>query len=88
VLVLLGDHQPAASVTGPDARWDVPVHVITSRGDIIAALLDEGFVSGVELRARTNAPWVDARSNRFAVARIRLGGRHTPAYGSGRDSVR
>jgi len=49
VLILIGDHQPAASVTGPGARWDVPVHIVTSRDDIAAALLAAGFVEGVAL---------------------------------------
>jgi len=49
ILVLLGDHQPAASVTGIGARWDVPVHIVTSRDDIAAALLAAGFVEGVAL---------------------------------------
>jgi hypothetical protein len=49
VLVLLGDHQPAAIVTGVGARWDVPVHVITSRGAVTRALRDAGFVAGLDL---------------------------------------
>ncbi len=49
ILLLIGDHQPAASVTGLDARWDVPVHVVTHRADIAAALLTAGFVEGVAL---------------------------------------
>jgi hypothetical protein len=49
VLILVGDHQPAASVSGPDARWDVPVHVITERGDLAAALRGAGFVDGIGL---------------------------------------
>jgi hypothetical protein len=48
-LVLLGDHQPAASVSGVGARWDVPVHVVTSHADIAAALVAAGFVEGVAL---------------------------------------
>ena len=48
-LVLIGDHQPAASVAGVGARWDVPVHIITTRADIAAALLAAGFVEGVAL---------------------------------------
>jgi hypothetical protein len=48
-LVLIGDHQPAASVAGVGARWDVPVHVVTKRVDIAAALLAAGFVEGVAL---------------------------------------
>ncbi len=49
ILVLLGDHQPAASVAGVGARWDVPVHVVTHRADIAAALIAAGFVEGVAL---------------------------------------
>jgi hypothetical protein len=49
ILVLLGDHQPASSVAGVGARWDVPVHVVTHRADIAAALIAAGFVEGVAL---------------------------------------
>jgi hypothetical protein len=49
VIVMLGDHQPAASVTGVGARWDVPVHVITSRRAVTASLRGAGFVDGVAL---------------------------------------
>jgi len=49
VLVLLGDHQPASIVTGLGARWDVPVHVITTRGAVTRALRDAGFVAGFDL---------------------------------------
>jgi hypothetical protein len=48
-LVLIGDHQPAASVAGVGARWDVPVHVITGHADIAASLVAAGFVDGVAL---------------------------------------
>jgi hypothetical protein len=47
VWIMLGDHQPAANVTGQDARWDVPVHVITSDTEIIAALMERGFAAGL-----------------------------------------
>jgi hypothetical protein len=49
VLLLVGDHQPAASVSGVGARWDVPVHVITSRNEVADALLGKGFVEGMRL---------------------------------------
>ncbi len=47
VLILLGDHQPASSVSGEGASWDVPVHVIASRPGILAALQAEGFKAGL-----------------------------------------
>jgi hypothetical protein len=49
VLVLIGDHQPAASVAGVGARWDVPIHVVTHRADVAAKLIEAGFVEGVAL---------------------------------------
>ena len=47
VLVALGDHQPAAAVTGGGALWSVPVHVIASRRDILDTLSSRGFRGGL-----------------------------------------
>lgn len=46
VLILLGDHQPAASITGAGARWDVPVHVVAPSA-LLEPLQEKGFVPGV-----------------------------------------
>jgi len=42
VMILLGDHQPPALVSGESAPWDVPAHVITGRMDILDRLLARG----------------------------------------------
>ena len=53
VLILLGDHQPAAAVSGEGAPWDVPVHVIVGRGSapdrspILDRLVAHGFRPGL-----------------------------------------
>jgi hypothetical protein len=47
VMVLLGDHQPPALVSGEGATWDVPVHVIASRPAVIERLLARGFHRGL-----------------------------------------
>jgi hypothetical protein len=47
VLILIGDHQPAGGVTGPEPTWDVPVHVITGNPMIAARLRARGFSDGV-----------------------------------------
>jgi hypothetical protein len=47
VLIVLGDHQPAASVSGQGAPWEVPVHVIASRWQVLEALRSAGFVRGL-----------------------------------------
>jgi hypothetical protein len=47
VFVLVGDHQPAAAVSGAQASWSVPVHVVTDRPQILDALLARGFHTGL-----------------------------------------
>jgi len=47
VMILIGDHQPPALVSGEGAPWDVPMHVITNRRDILDSLAAHGFVRGL-----------------------------------------
>ncbi len=47
VLIVLGDHQPAANVSGEDASWDVPVHIIADRAELLTPLLHHGFHQGL-----------------------------------------
>ena len=47
VMILIGDHQPPAAVTGEGASWDVPIHVITNRQEILDSLLAHGFTRGL-----------------------------------------
>ena len=46
VLIVLGDHQPAANVSGEGASWDVPVQIVSDRPDVLASLQKQGFVAG------------------------------------------
>lgn len=47
VMILIGDHQPPAAVSGEGAPWDVPVHVITSDSVLIDQLVKKGFRNGL-----------------------------------------
>ena len=47
VLLVLGDHQPPASVSGAQAGHEVPVHVIASRGELLRQFLHAGFAPGL-----------------------------------------
>jgi hypothetical protein len=47
VMILVGDHQPPALVSGEGASWNVPVHVITHRRDILDRLLARDFTAGL-----------------------------------------
>ena len=48
VLIVLGDHQPPATVSGADAPWEVPDHVITHRAGILGPLQAPGLQQGLE----------------------------------------
>ena len=51
VMVLVGDHQPPALVSGEGASWDVPVHVIANHRALLDRLVrDHRFVEGLEPR--------------------------------------
>jgi hypothetical protein len=47
VLIVIGDHQPAAAVSGAGASWSVPVHVVSNRDAIVDRLLARGFHTGL-----------------------------------------
>jgi hypothetical protein len=50
LMIVIGDHQPAASVSGRDARWDVPVHLVTSDPMLADRFLKAGLTPGMEPR--------------------------------------
>jgi hypothetical protein len=47
-LVIVGDHQPTAAVSGEGARWDVPVHVVSADEGLLSRLEARGFARGLE----------------------------------------
>jgi hypothetical protein len=47
VMIVVGDHQPVATVSGQHASWDVPVHVIAGRNAVLRALTEAGFRPGL-----------------------------------------
>lgn len=48
VLIIIGDHQPPAMVSGEGASWNVPVHVIAARPELLDALRRHGFTTGLD----------------------------------------
>jgi hypothetical protein len=47
VMIVLGDHQPPAAVTGEGVSWNVPIHIIASRPHILERLSTSGFRRGL-----------------------------------------
>ena len=45
-MILVGDHQPPAAVSGKDAPWTVPVHIVTPNRHVSDRLLAQGFRAG------------------------------------------
>ncbi len=56
MLLVLGDHQPAANVSGEGAPWDVPVHFVSDRPELIGKLLQHGFVDGIQPNTASIGP--------------------------------
>jgi len=48
VMILIGDHQPVAAVSGTGASREVPIHVLARPGVMMDRLRAAGFVDGVE----------------------------------------
>jgi hypothetical protein len=68
VLVVLGDHQPATIVTGPEAGHDVPISVVARDPAVIRRISGWGWQDG--LRPKPDGPvWpMDAFRDRFLAA--------------------
>ena len=68
VLVMVGDHQPATIVTGPDASHDVPVTILTADPAVLARTSSWGWDDG--MLPSPDAPvWrMDAFRDRFLSA--------------------
>lgn len=47
VTLLIGDHQPTANITGEDAPWDVPVHIISRDPALLERFKAQGFQDGL-----------------------------------------
>jgi len=59
VLIIVGDHQPPALVSGEGQTWDVPVHVIankTMRSEMLDRLIVQGLNDGLEPTPPAVAP--------------------------------
>lgn len=46
--ILVGDHQPAATVTGEGANWDVPVYLVSKNERLLQRFVMMGYHPGVE----------------------------------------
>jgi sulfatase-like protein len=46
LVVILGDHQPPAFITGQDQPWTVPIHVLSRDPDLVRPFARLGYVEG------------------------------------------
>ena len=56
IYLLIGDHQPAANVSGESASWDVPVHIVSSDPELLARWRALGFEDGMTPTRRSLGP--------------------------------
>ena len=45
--IVIGDHQPLASVSGAGASWDVPIHIISADAALLRRFEAHGFRPGL-----------------------------------------
>jgi len=65
VFIVLGDHQPAALVTGPDASRAVPFHVVSRDVSLIEAFRSDGFAIGMTPDGQGPEPSMDSMRDRL-----------------------
>lgn len=49
-VIVSGDHQPPAIISGQDASWSVPVHIFTRDEALLGRFVDAGFQPGMQPR--------------------------------------
>ncbi|WP_281826911.1 sulfatase [Jannaschia rubra] len=67
LIVVLGDHQPAQLLTGPDATADVPIHVMSRDAALLDRLPDDIFGPGMIPSPDRPAQRMDAMRAVFAT---------------------
>jgi hypothetical protein len=65
VFIILGDHQPAPLVTGPDASRSVPVHIVSRDTALIKRFQKEGFSLGMTPSQDAPEPPMDTMRDRL-----------------------
>ena len=68
MLVVLGDHQPARIVSGPDADHDVPVTIISKDPAVFDAIASWRWEDGVHPSADAPVWRMDQFRDRFVEA--------------------
>ena len=87
-LMVLGDHQPAASVVGRNASWEVPVHLISSDVALLARFRALGFVDGLEPEGPVTLDMHDLTRVLLKGAASSASAPHAPACGAIRPGRR
>jgi hypothetical protein len=68
LVILLGDHQPPAMVTGGDHPWTVPIHVLSRDPAVIAPFLAQGYFRGLDPKTAPPYPGMESFLGRFLAA--------------------
>jgi hypothetical protein len=50
LVIVAGDHQPGAVISGKNASWDSPVHVFSRDAQLLGSLREAGFAAGMDPR--------------------------------------
>jgi hypothetical protein len=71
LVIILGDHQPSAEVTGDDPSYAVPIHVVSRDRALIERFASAGYAPGMQPRRGPGAP-APLPMERFLPVFVRL----------------
>ncbi len=81
LLIVIGDHQPLATVSGRGASWDVPVHVITDDASLLRRFEAAGFERGLH----PGAAYLGGMHRLTALLLEVFSGAHPPSQAAAND---
>jgi hypothetical protein len=50
LIIVVGDHQPSAIISGKEASWNAPIHIFTRDAEMLNSFMKSGFTSGFDPR--------------------------------------
>ncbi len=59
LIIIMGDHQPNAQITGKNRPWSVPIHVISRNHHLLQFFAARGYTSGLIPRQLTPHPGME-----------------------------
>jgi hypothetical protein len=67
LLIIFGDHQPAAEITARDPARGVPIHVLSRDARLIEPFMKRGYTKGMQPELRAKPPGLETFMPHFLI---------------------